>query len=213
MACALLALLLAPGARAATGGAVFATDAADGGLLLSDTVRDASSRVVLDAVEAIPRPVIGPRAMPRPPARPRPTAPPEIAEIVRHAGQRHGLDPALLHAVIATESGHAPRALSPRGAGGLMQLMPATAARYGVTDRFDPRQNVDAGARHLRELLDRFGQDHHLALAAYNAGAGAVLGHGRRIPPYRETQAYVPRVMQRWTALRGATERPPGDGP
>jgi len=88
---------------------------------------------------------------------------------------------------------------------GLMQLMPSTARDYGVTDAFDPRQNIDAGAQHLRRLLDRFGQDKALALAAYNAGADAVMRHHGRIPPYAETMAYVPRVLQRFAVLQRDT--------
>src|SRR5204862_4074846 len=89
-----------------------------------------------------------------------------------------------------------PRAISRRGAIGLMQLMPGTAAGLGVRDAFDPRQNVDAGARHLRDLLDRYANDVALALAAYNAGAQAVIEHGG-VPPYPETRAFVARVLGR----------------
>lgn len=109
------------------------------------------------------------------------------------AGARHGVDPALLAAVARTESGLDPQAVSPAGAQGLMQLMPATAAGLGVTDSFDPAQAVDGAARLLRGHLDRFGSL-PLALAAYNAGAGAVSRHGG-IPPYPETQQYVQRVL------------------
>jgi soluble lytic murein transglycosylase-like protein len=86
-----------------------------------------------------------------------------------------------------------------------MQLMPATARHYGVTDVFDAQQNVRAGARHLRDLLDQFGQDTALALAAYNAGAAAVARHGRNVPPYAETVAYVPRVLQHMAARKRVT--------
>lgn len=126
-----------------------------------------------------------------------------LAEIVRTAASAHRVAPELLHAVIAAESGYTVRAVSPRGARGLMQLMPATAQDYGVTDIFDPQQNVNAGARHLRRLLDQFGQDTRLALAAYNAGAGAVVKHRNKVPPYSETAAYVPRVLQHFAQLQG----------
>lgn len=209
LACAAFGLLLSAGAPASVPEAVFATDGADGSLLLSDAVRGPSSRVVvLVAAEASRSSPPDPRER----ARRHPAAVPDITAIVEGAARRHALDPALLHAVITIESGYAPRALSSRGAGGLMQLMPATAARYGVTNRFDPRQNVDAGAKHLRDLLDAFGQDPRLALAAYNAGVGAVRAHGGNIPPYRETMAYVPRVMQRWAELHDPTRRRPGEG-
>lgn len=115
------------------------------------------------------------------------------------------LDPKLLHAVIGIESGYDARAVSPKGAMGLMQLMPDTARRYGATDSFDADQNLRAGARYLRDLLQLFSHDLQLTLAAYNAGEGAVIRHGNRIPPYPETQAYVPRVLQRYQALRQDT--------
>jgi soluble lytic murein transglycosylase-like protein len=129
-------------------------------------------------------------------------APAELSRLIAQAAVAHRLEPQLLHAVIDVESGFSVRAVSPRGAVGLMQLMPATARDYGVTDAFDPRQNIDAGAQHLRRLLDRFGQDKALALAAYNAGAKAVTRHHGRIPPYAETMAYVPRVLQRMAVLQ-----------
>jgi soluble lytic murein transglycosylase-like protein len=126
----------------------------------------------------------------------------ELDAIVRSAALSQRLDPELLHAVIGVESGYAPRAVSARGAQGLMQLMPPTAKEYGVTDVFDPRQNIMAGARHLRVLLDQFSQNTALALAAYNAGARAVWRHDRQVPPFSETAAYVPRVLGRYAALR-----------
>jgi soluble lytic murein transglycosylase-like protein len=132
-----------------------------------------------------------------------------VDAIVRQAAEANALDPGLLHAVIATESGYLNRAVSRRGAQGLMQLMPSTARSLGVTDPFDARQNIGAGARHLRSLLDAFGQDTPLALAAYNAGAAAVTRHGRRIPPLAETTAYVPRVLSRLAALQGTPATAP----
>lgn len=118
----------------------------------------------------------------------------EVAE----AAQSSQLEPALLHAVIAVESHYNARAISPKGARGLMQLMPATARAYGVSDPFNAAQNIQAGAQHLRMLLDRFANNKALALAAYNAGAGAVLAHGGQVPPYAETRNYVPAVLQRY---------------
>jgi soluble lytic murein transglycosylase-like protein len=116
--------------------------------------------------------------------------------IIEHAASAAALEPNLLRAVIVVESGFNVRAMSKRGAMGLMQLMPATAARFGIADSFDPRQNVGAGARYLKFLLDRFGQNVSLALAAYNAGEEAVDRNGGQIPPYTETMAYVPRVLK-----------------
>lgn len=128
-----------------------------------------------------------------------------LSRLVDQAAATHRIDPALLRAVIAVESDFAARAVSTRGAQGLMQLMPATARDYGVTNAFDPRQNLNAGAQHLRRLLDRFGQNQVLALAAYNAGAEAVVRHQHQIPPYPETMAYVPRVLQRMAELQRET--------
>jgi hypothetical protein len=115
------------------------------------------------------------------------------ADIQRIAAQ-HRLDPALMHAVIQAESAYNPQAVSPKGATGLMQLMPATAARFGVSNSYDPVANMQGGARYLRWLLDRF-QDTRLAVAAYNAGEGAVQRYGNQVPPFRETQTYVVRVL------------------
>ena len=120
-----------------------------------------------------------------------------ITALIRKAAQDAALSPQLLHAVIAVESGFDSRAVSPKGALGLMQLMPQTARQLGVRDPFDPAQNVAAGATYLRSLLDRFNGNLELALAAYNAGEVAVVRAGYRIPPFAETRAYVPRVLAR----------------
>ena len=119
--------------------------------------------------------------------------------------RRHGVDPLLVRAVIRAESNFDPRAVSPKGAAGLMQLMPETAQRYGVNNRFDPAQNVDGGVRYLRDLMAMFDGNLSLALAAYNAGEGAVIKHGRRIPPYPESQQYVVRVRSFYDDLRRAS--------
>jgi soluble lytic murein transglycosylase-like protein len=120
---------------------------------------------------------------------------------VQQAAKQFGVDPALVHAVISVESAYDPMAVSRRGASGLMQLMAKTAKRYGVADVFDPAQNVRAGTQHLSELLAFFGNDLALALAAYNAGTDAVLRHGRKIPPFPETLAYVPKVVRVYSQL------------
>lgn len=119
----------------------------------------------------------------------------KYAQDIEQAARAEGLDKALLHAVITAESGYNATALSPKGAMGLMQLMPATAKRYGVADAYDPVQNIKGGAKYLRDLMRLFGNDLELVLAAYNAGEGAVARHGMRVPPYRETLAYVPKVL------------------
>jgi soluble lytic murein transglycosylase-like protein len=116
-------------------------------------------------------------------------------KIVREAAERHHVDPALVRAVIEAESNWNPRAYSHKGAGGLMQLIPTTAQRFGAYDVFNPQQNVDAGVKYLRTLLERYNGNLDLALAAYNAGEGAVeRAHG--IPAYRETRNYVQRVQE-----------------
>jgi len=128
----------------------------------------------------------------------------QYTPLVSTVARETGLEPALLHAVIMVESGYNPHARSVKGASGLMQLMPETARRYKVTDIWDPRQNLSAGARYLRDLLAMFNNNLGLALAAYNAGENAVIQHGNRIPPYPETRNYVPLVMQHYQLNAGA---------
>ncbi len=118
----------------------------------------------------------------------------EYGSLIAEAARRHGVDPALIAGVIEAESGFNAKAVSPAGAQGLMQLMPSTARGLGVADALDPAQNVMGGAKLLRQLLDRYKGDARLALAAYNAGPGAVDQYGG-VPPYAETQRYVPKVL------------------
>lgn len=118
--------------------------------------------------------------------------------LIRRAEARYRLPPMLLQALVWQESRFNPMAISPAGAAGLAQLMPATARELGVSNRHDPAQNIDGGARYLRQMLDKFGAI-HLALAAYNAGPGAVRKAGG-IPKNRETPNYVKRVLERWRA-------------
>ncbi len=123
---------------------------------------------------------------------------PLLAEMSR----LYNLPDALLHAVVTAESAYDPEALSSAGAIGLMQLMPATARRFNVANRSNPRANVDGGTRYLKELLGLFDNDLRLALAAYNAGENAVIRHGRKIPPYPETQRYVRKVLDYYRRYR-----------
>jgi soluble lytic murein transglycosylase-like protein len=118
------------------------------------------------------------------------------------SGKRNSIDPLLLYAIMHQESTFKPRAMSNKGARGLMQLMPGTAQRFGVTSIWDPRQNIEGGTRYLRFLLDLFAGDVNLALAGYNAGEGAVMKYGFRIPPYGETQEYVRRISRRYDLIR-----------
>jgi soluble lytic murein transglycosylase-like protein len=121
-----------------------------------------------------------------------------LIESAAHASTVHA---ALIRAVIVVESGFNPRAVSKRGAIGLMQLLPETARRYGVYDIYDPAENIRAGTRYLSDLIALFGSNTELALAAYNAGEAAVARYGGHIPPFKETQEYVPSVLRVYRAL------------
>lgn len=127
----------------------------------------------------------------------------EFERLIAKTADKHQVDPKLLHAVIQAESAYNPSAVSSAGAVGLMQLMPATAARFGVTDRYDPVQNLEGGTRYLKHLLHLFNSDLRLAVAAYNAGENAVIKNHNTIPPYAETQHYVSQVL----SLRQNPER------
>ena len=137
-----------------------------------------------------------------------PDAPLEVRQLINEVAAEVKIAPALLHAVIATESRYNTGALSPRGAIGLMQLMPDTALRFGAPDPYNPRDNVLAGANYLKFLLKLFGNDMELAIAAYNAGHGAVMRAGNRIPEYPETMAYVPKVLAYMRCASSAVCRP-----
>jgi soluble lytic murein transglycosylase-like protein len=126
---------------------------------------------------------------------------PTLDGYVQDAAARHGLDPCLIFSVMRAESSFNRMAVSPKGASGLMQLMPETATRFGVRNIFDPRENVFGGAKYLRWLLDRFNGDVRLALAGYNAGEGAVEFYGLRIPPFMETQNYVRTIYARYSNI------------
>jgi len=178
----------------------------DGGRLAFDLER--VDRIVDDEIEPAPPPEAPATAAP-PPRRSvrmanggQPAAPPAFRPLILAAAKEHHLDPALISAVIRAESAFSPRAVSPKGARGLMQLMPATARRLGVRQPFDPVENVRGGAAYLSELASRFGETEvELILAAYNAGERAVeLYQG--IPPFRETRDYVRRVSAYWSPDR-----------
>jgi soluble lytic murein transglycosylase-like protein len=126
----------------------------------------------------------------------------QIDGFIVDSGTRNGVDPILVYSIMHQESSFKPRATSYKGARGLMQLMPPTALRFGVTNIYDPRQNIEGGARYLRFLLNYFGGNVQLALAGYNAGEGAVEKYGRQIPPYQETQEYVRRIYRRYSLIR-----------
>ena len=126
----------------------------------------------------------------------------EVDNFIIESGRRNSVDPLLLYSIMHQESSFKPRAMSYKGARGLMQLMPFTASRFGVTNIWDPKQNIEGGARYMRFLLDLFSGDVRLALAGYNAGEGAVMKYGYQVPPYSETREYVRRIGARYSMIR-----------
>src|SRR5215212_189167 len=126
----------------------------------------------------------------------------EIDNFLVESGKRNSVDPLLLYSIMHQESSFKPRAMSYKGARGLMQLMPPTASRFGVTNIWDPKQNIEGGARYMHFLLDLFEGDVNLALAGYNAGEGAVMKYGYRVPPFSETREYVRRIGRRYSLIR-----------
>ncbi len=216
-ACALLALLLPTGAAHAASDPVYQVVGPDGRVSISNHNQSGVAKLMLSAdSEAIwsfrqrfraasSEPVHGGTRIGEPvhgSTRLRGTAMRraygEYGAMVDSAAGRAGLNADLVRAVVFVESGFQPAARSSAGAVGLMQLIPATAARFGLHDPTNPERNLDAGTRYLAWLLRRFRGDVRLALAGYNAGEGAVIKHGYRIPPYAETQAYVPAVLSAW---------------
>jgi soluble lytic murein transglycosylase-like protein len=125
-----------------------------------------------------------------------------FSSLIEAVAQAHGVESALVHAVISAESGYNPAALSKAGARGLMQLMPATAQRYGVQNIMDPQENISGGVKYLKDLLQMFQGNMELAVAAYNAGENAVVRYGNKVPPYAETVNYVPKVLGFYNKFR-----------
>ena len=126
----------------------------------------------------------------------------DVDSYIVESGKRNSVDPLLLYSIMHQESSFKPRAMSYKGARGLMQLMPGTASRFGVANIWDPKQNIEGGARYMRFLLDMFDGDVRLALAGYNAGEGAVMKYGNQVPPYSETREYVRRIGNRYSMIR-----------
>lgn len=129
------------------------------------------------------------------------TGDPLVDSYIVDSSRRYSIDPLLIYSQMHQESTFKPRAISPKGARGLMQLMPGTARRFGVDNIYDARQNIEGGVKYMRWLLNLFGGDLNLALAGYNAGEGAVMRYGWQIPPYRETQEYVRRISNRYNMI------------
>jgi soluble lytic murein transglycosylase-like protein len=192
----LLAAAFITAAPAVAHAQIYAWRDSGGNLVLSDTPKDPSAATYAVSAQSgfrTTKPAVSRRA----------DAYDDL--IVDHAS-RHDVSPDLVRAVIQAESGFNPRARSVKGALGLMQLMPATAAEYGVLDAFNPMENIRAGVAYLKSLLVRYNQDESLALAAYNAGPTAVERFGRSVPPYRETRNYVAKIRAAsGTPIRPAT--------
>ncbi|HMJ21920.1 MAG TPA: lytic transglycosylase domain-containing protein [Terriglobales bacterium] len=169
--------------------------------------------IATDQIERFEREVMPPIAI-APPPKPKPQ---NLSEVINTISDRHHLDPDLINSVIHAESGFNPRAVSPKGAQGLMQLMPQTASKLGVSNPFDANANVEGGTRYLSELLERYNFDLIKALAAYNAGPGRVERY-RGVPPYYETREYVAKIVRDFNrkklaqrkAAAGATARAMG---
>ncbi|NMM08681.1 MAG: lytic transglycosylase domain-containing protein [Polaromonas sp.] len=168
-----------------------------GAVVLSNIVSDEARTLIVSA------PVITASLTQTLPTRRAAASPEAFQSFILEASAASRLPAELIHAVIKTESNYNPRALSIKGAQGLMQLMPATAKRFGSINSLDPRDNILAGSRYLRWLMDYFNQNMELAVAAYNAGEGAVVKAGHKIPPYEETQKYVPKVLERYRQAAG----------
>jgi len=181
----LLAAVLAMTTPAVASAQIYAWRDAAGNLVMSDKPKAGSARSYAVAPTSgtirTTRPLVASRAI-------------RYADLIEEHASQQSLSPDLVRAVIQAESGFNPRARSVKGAMGLMQLMPDTAAEYGVQNPYDPEENIRGGAAYLASLMRRYDDDESLALAAYNAGPGAVEKYGRTVPPYRETRNYVARI-------------------
>lgn len=176
---------------------VFAFEDESGTVTLTNQPNDSRYKLILESPK-VSAPALAVIANPLPPS----VSSIPFRALVDEVAHTNNVEAALLHAVIATESNYITRAVSRKGAVGLMQLMPATAKRYGVKDVYDPVQNVQGGTRYLKDLLKLFDNNVRLTLAAYNAGETAVARFGNKVPPYPETREYVNKVMGLYNQYR-----------
>jgi soluble lytic murein transglycosylase-like protein len=175
------------------------TGVSNGSVVLSSSPDEAADTLLIEAEKLV---VLAPVAAPTPVAN---AVPASYWPFIQEASLAYQLPTELIHAVILVESNYNPRARSPKGAQGLMQLMPATAKRFGSVDSWDPRQNILTGSKYLRWLMDYFDGDMELSIAAYNAGEGAVMQAGRKIPRFAETEKYVPKVLSAYRRAKRLT--------
>lgn len=189
-----------------TAGGLSAAEAVPSRRMTSVVRVDSHSGRLVRSVVVSPKPLIPKVVIPEAPAS---TLGPDsnLEQIVEDAARRNEIDPLLVHSVIQVESNYNANAVSPKGAQGLMQLIPSTARRFGATNSFDVRENVEAGVKYLKYLNTLYPNDIRLTLAAYNAGEGAVAKYRNNIPPYRETEHYVYKVGEKYGSARRAAER------
>jgi soluble lytic murein transglycosylase-like protein len=180
---------------------VYTGISAEGSIVLSSNEDDTANTLLIEAEKIA---TVVPTFVPEVPTF-FSDVPAGFLPFIQEASATYKVPPALIHAVILVESNYNPRAYSPKGAQGLMQLMPATAKRFGNINSWDPRQNILTGSKYLRWLLDYFGDDLELTIAAYNAGEGAVVQAGRKIPKFSETERYVPRVLSIYNKTKRLT--------
>ena len=164
------------------------------------------SPAVAPAALSVSAPTVAAVVVPARMAKPQSLKPQDLNQVINTISDRHHIDPDFISSVIHAESGFNPRAVSPKGAQGLMQLMPGTASKLGVSNAFDPRANVEGGTRYLTELLQRYNFDVIKALAAYNAGPLRVQQYGG-VPPYQETRAYVARIVRDYNRKKVAQRK------
>jgi soluble lytic murein transglycosylase-like protein len=183
------------------GAQVYAGVSAEGSIVLSSNEDDIATTLLIEAEKV----AVTPLALAPENSAFSTKVPAGFLPFIQEASAAYKIPSELIHAVILVESNYNPRAFSPKGAQGLMQLMPATAKRFGNANSWDPRQNILTGSKYLRWLLDYFGDDLELTLAAYNAGEGAVMQAGRKIPKFSETEKYVPKVLSIYNKAKRLT--------